>query len=603
MFSAKRSLSRAKFATLLGAAVVGSSALVYKRTAADEFKKHEPYNPPAYQPPPSRSQIISKLKSGEEYDILVVGGGATGAGVALDAATRGLRVGLVERDDFAAATSSRSTKLVHGGVRYLEKAVWNLDYGQYLLVKEALHERRTFLDMAPHLSFPLPIMIPLYQWWQLPYYWAGVKCYDLLAGSRNLESSYVLSRGRALAAFPVLNDDKLKGAVVYYDGSHNDSRTNLSLALTAVQAGADIVNHTEVTSLSKDASGKLNGADVIDKETGEKFHIKTKSIVNATGPFSDSLRKMDEGASTQNIVVPSSGVHIVLPSWYCPKNMGLLDPATADGRVVFFLPWQGATIAGTTDTSCAIEDNPTPSDKDIDFVLNEVKHYIDGKIDVRREDIRAAWSGIRPLVVDPKKAKKGSTQEVVRNHLVHVSDSGLVTVSGGKWTTFRQMAQETVDECIKNFGLPTPLSANALTESIKVVGGKDWTPLQYIDLIQRYDLDPEVAKYLSDNYGTCAFTVAQQGNSKERIVEGHPFVESEIHYAVKYEYAFSAVDFLARRTRLAFLDCLAAKEALPKVIDVMGQDLGWSAARKKQEYDDGIEFLKGMGLQSLQSGN
>lgn len=618
----------------------------YSTTEALQKGQYQPFEPEVLNPPPSRSSIMERLQRSSadpkyEYDMLVIGGGATGAGVALDAINRGLKVALVEADDFASCTSSRSTKLVHGGVRYLEKAFWNADYEQYKLVKEALHERKMFLDMAPHLAFPLPIMIPLYKWWQLPYYWAGVKCYDLLAGRQNLESSYILTRGQALEAFPMMNEDRLKGAVVYYDGSHNDSRTNVSVALTALDKGADVLNHTRVVGLEKDANGKIIGAKVRDMEqareseglslwaksdvtpTSEQkkemqvanaiakdsddavYSIRAKCVVNATGPFSDAIRQMDDG-QTKPIVVPSSGVHIVLPGWYAPKHMGLLDPATSDGRVIFFLPWQGSTIAGTTDAPCSIEANPIPSEKDIEFVLREVKHYIDGKVDVRREDVKAAWCGVRPLVMDPKVAAKkdangeDATQSVVRNHLVNVADSGLVTIAGGKWTTFREMAKETVDTAISTFSLEPNASCKP-GELVQVVGAHNWTPLRYIELIQQYKLDPDVAQHLSSNYGTRAFKVAElcSGTSEhrgQRFNPRYPFVDGELLYAIKYEYATTAVDFLARRTRLAFLDCKAAHDALPAVVDVMARELDWSAARRAQEYKSGLEFLKGMGL-------
>lgn len=618
----------------------------YSNTEVLQKTQYKPFEPEPLNPPLSRSTIVENLKrsaSGPqyEYDMLIIGGGATGAGVAMDAVNRGLKVALVEGDDFASCTSSRSTKLVHGGVRYLEKAFWNADYEQYKLVKEALHERKMFLDMAPHLAFPLPIMIPLYKWWQLPYYWAGVKAYDLLAGSQNLESSYILTRGQALEAFPMLNEDRLKGAIVYYDGSHNDSRTNVSVALTALDKGADVLNHTRVVGLEKDENGKIIGARVKDMEqlkeaegfslwansqvtpTPEQkkemevanaiakesddctYSIRAKCVVNATGPFSDGIRQLDDG-KVKPIVVPSSGVHIVLPGWYAPKHMGLLDPATSDGRVIFFLPWQGSTIAGTTDAPCSIESNPIPSEKDIEFVLREVKHYIDGKVDVRREDVKAAWSGVRPLVMDPEVAARkeangeDATQSVVRNHLVNISESGLLTIAGGKWTTFREMAKETVDTAIKQFNLEPNQSATP-GELVQVVGAQAWTPLRYIELIQQYKLDPDVARHLSHNYGTRAFKVAElcSGTSEhrgQRLDSRYPFVDGELLYAIKYEYATSAMDFLARRTRLAFLDCKAAHDALPQVIDVMARELGWSSARRAQEYKSGLEFLKGMGF-------
>lgn len=615
--------SRRAVATLSVSATVTTAAILslYQAKASDSKTRPVAASvahpiPAIAPPPPKRSELITRLSQStpanlsEIYDIVVVGGGATGTGIAVDAASRGLKVALLERDDFSCGTSSRSTKLVHGGVRYLEKAVWNLDYSQYELVKEALHERKVFLDIAPHLSFALPIMIPVYKWWQLPYFWIGVKAYDFLAGKQNLESSYLLTRGKALEAFPQLNADTLKGAVVYYDGSHNDARMNISLALSAIELGATVVNHVEVTDILKDpVTGQITGVRAVDLESDSRspISISAKSVVNATGPFTDSIRKLDD-FEVKTIVAPSSGVHIILPGYYTPKKLGLLDAATSDGRVIFFLPWQGSTIAGTTDQPTAISPNPIPSEEDIQFIIGEVSRYFEGNIDVRREDVLAAWSGIRPLVRDPH-AK--NTQSLVRNHLITMSKSGLVTIAGGKWTTYRQMAKEAVDKCVEVFHLhPTSVTT---TEFLPLVGSAGWDNLQYIQLIQKFNLDPEIAKHLSDNYGTRAFTVAEfleppaqpvsatiskaTATAGKPLIAPYPFLHAEIKYATRYEYATTAIDFLARRTRLAFLDCRAAYEVLPAVIDEMGQELNWTRARKTHEYESGVEYLKGMGLQ------
>jgi glycerol-3-phosphate dehydrogenase len=560
----------------------------------------------------------------EPYDILVIGGGATGTGIALDAASRGLKVALVERDDFASGTSSKSTKLVHGGVRYLEKAVWQLDYNQYKLVKEALRERRYFLDTAPHLSSWLPIMIPVEKWWQAPYFWAGTKAYDFLAGSENIESSYFLTRSKALDAFPMLKKDNLWGALVYYDGAHNDSRMNISLAMTAALYGATMVNHMEVTGLEKDANGRLCGAkvrDLIAEREGKKdeFSIKAKGIINATGPFTDGIRKLDD-QNVQEIVAPSSGVHVVLPGYYSPSNMGLIDPHTSDGRVIFFLPWQGNTIAGTTDSPCDIKQNPVAGEEEIDFILKEVGNYLQPEINVRRGDVLAAWSGIRPLVRDPKQAK---SEGLVRNHLVTTSPSGLITVSGGKWTTYRQMAEEGVDEAITEFklkprGVPNPplvsgvdgfhedmvLDGDCKTHNVRLVGAHGFSKTLFINLIQHYGIETEVAKHLTTAYGDRAWTVAALcAPTEERFpVRGirlstlYPFVDGEVRYAVRHEYAQTAVDVVARRTRLAFLNAQAALEALPRIIDLMSEELGWSKARKATEWTNAVHFLGSMGL-------
>ncbi|KAL2815448.1 FAD dependent oxidoreductase-domain-containing protein [Aspergillus cavernicola] len=599
--------------------------------------------PPGYSEgklvPPSFPRIKSRLEQiqdlqrssssdDSEYDLLVIGGGATGSGIALDAATRGLRVAVVERDDFSAGTSSKSTKLVHGGVRYLEKAVWELDYNQYKLVKEALRERKWFLNTAPHLSSWLPIMVPVQKWWQVPYFWAGTKAYDFLAGSEGIESSYFLPKSKAIEAFPMLRKDNLLGAMVYYDGAHNDSRMNVSLAMTAALYGCTVVNHMEVSGLTKDASGKLNGArlkDCIPGKDGadaEEFTIKAKGIINATGPFTDSIRKMDE-PDVKEIVAPSSGVHVILPGYYSPANMGLIDPSTSDGRVIFFLPWQGNTIAGTTDAPTDITPQPEPSEKDINWILSEIRGYLAPDINVDRSDVLAAWSGIRPLVRDPKVT---SSQALVRNHLISVSASGLLTCAGGKWTTYRQMAEEAVDEAVKEFKLKpremqnvpdisgvggrglvadnATLDGTCQTHQLRLIGAHGWSKTLFINLIQHYGLETDVAQHLTVSYGDRAWQVAALSAPTDtrfpvrgkRISALYPFVDGEVRFAVRHEYAQTAVDVIARRTRLAFLNSQAALEALPTVIDLMGEELNWDKSRKDIEWKDSLQYLSSMGL-------
>ncbi|KAJ5772814.1 hypothetical protein N7457_007710 [Penicillium paradoxum] len=587
--------------------------------------------PPSFPLIKSRLEQIQDLKRSneeEEYDLLVIGGGATGSGIALDAATRGLKVAVVERDDFSSGTSSKSTKLVHGGVRYLEKAVWELDYNQYALVKEALRERKYFLNTAPHLSSWLPIMVPVQKWWQAPYFWAGTKAYDFLAGSEGIETSYFLTKSKAIDAFPMLKRDNIIGAMVYYDGAHNDSRMNVSLAMTAALYGTTVVNHLEVTGLNKDASGKLCGArakDIVTEKDGkvsQEFNIRAKGIINATGPFSDSIRKMDE-PDVKEIVAPSAGVHIILPGYFSPSNMGLIDPSTSDGRVIFFLPWQGNTIAGTTDQPCEIEAQPQPTEKDINWILSEIRGYIAPDITVDRSDVLAAWSGIRPLVRDPKVK---NSEALVRNHLVTVSQSGLLTCAGGKWTTYRQMAEEAVDEAIDVFKLKprhltslpdisgvggsglvadgAALDGTCQTHQVRLIGAHGFSKTLFINLIQHFGLETDVAKHLTESYGDRSWQVAALSSPTSerfpvrgcRISPMYPFIDGEVRYAVRHEYAQTAVDVIARRTRLAFLNAEAALESLPSVIDLMGEELEWTTARKDLEWKDSLTYLSSMGL-------
>jgi glycerol-3-phosphate dehydrogenase len=399
---------------------------------------------------------------------------------------------------------------------------------------------------------------------------------------------------------------------------------NVSLAMTAALYGVTIVNHMEVTALEKDAHGKLNGARVKDKvreadgKSPDEFSIRAKGIINATGPFSDSIRKLDD-PTVQEIVAPSSGVHVILPGYYSPANMGLIDPSTSDGRVIFFLPWQGNTIAGTTDAATEITQNPIAGEEEIDWILKEIRGYLQPEINVRRGDVLAAWSGIRPLVRDPK-AKK--TEGLVRNHLVTASPSGLITCAGGKWTTYREMAEETVDEAIKQFNLITkplndppcisgthvsdeaPLDGSCQTHRVRLIGAHGFSKTLFINLIQHYGVETEVAKHLCTAYGDRAWVAAALCQPTEkrfpvrgiRISELYPFVDGEVRYAVRHEYAQTAVDVLARRTRLAFLNAQAALEALPGVIDLMSEELGWDEKRKEREWKQSVAYLGSMGL-------
>ncbi|CAL1712746.1 unnamed protein product [Somion occarium] len=427
--------------------------------------------------------------------------------------------------------------------------------------------------------------------------------YDILAGKENMESSYLMSKGKALEAFPILKADGLVGALVYYDGQHNDSRMNIALIMTAVQQGAVVANHVEVTELHKSLlsdphPGKLYGARVKDNLTGEQFDIRAKGIINATGPFADALLTMDNPSHTP-IVQPSSGIHITLPNYYSPRTMGLLDPATSDGRVIFFLPWQGNTIAGTTDTPAFVEKDPKAPEEEIRWVLEEVRRYLSPDIKVRRGDVLSAWSGLRPLVRNPNAA---STEGLVRNHMIHVSDSGLLTIAGGKWTTYRAMAEETVDKAVQVFGLEP--KSGCVTQSLRLVGSHGWSRNMFIGLIQRFGLETEVAKHLSDNYGDRAWTVcgSAQPTGKSwplygvRLSPGYPFIEAEVRYAIHHEYAQTPVDVIARRCRLSFLNAQAALDALPRVVDIMAEELHWSKSRKAQEISRATEFLGSMGL-------
>ncbi|KAF9589499.1 hypothetical protein IFM89_025046 [Coptis chinensis] len=591
---------------------------------------------------PSRLEQVSKLNGSslsKPLDILVIGGGATGSGVALDAASRGLSVGLVERDDFSSGSSSRSTKLLHGGkgfysellfilffgelypemllflthhpvpksgVRYLEKAFFNLDYGQLKLVFHALEERNRVIQNAPHMCHPLPTMTPCFSWFDVVYYWAGLKAYDLVAGSAILQLSRYYPAKKALRDFPTLakesNGLKLRGAVVYFDGQMDDSRLNVAIACTAALAGASVLNHAEAVSLHKDKiSGRVIGAHIRDHLTDEEFDVYAKVVVNAAGPFSDSLRKMANNGAT-NIISPSSGAHVVLPDYFTPKDMGLIIPKTKDARVVFMLPWGGKTLVGTTDTSSIITDLPKPREEEIEFILSAIGDYLN--IEVQRSDILSTWSGIRPLATDPSSK---DTSSISRDHIVNVECPGLVTIAGGKWTTYRSMAEDVIDAAIKH-GELNPLSSCA-TANLPLIGAYGWEPLYFVQLARSYvpmkktkggkivpeAMDTTTAKHLSSAYGSMAknvATIAQDEKLGKRLVHGYPYLEAEVAYCARNEYCENAIDFIARRTRLAFLDVHAATQALPRVIEMLADEHKWDSKRQDQEFQNAEVFLR-----------
>lgn len=532
---------------------------------------------------PTRSERLARL--GEEtFDLLVVGGGATGAGVALDAATRGLNVALVERDDFAAGTSSRSTKLIHGGVRYLEKAVKEFDRSQFALVRDALKERAVLIRIAPHLARPLPLVTPLYHWFQVPYFLTGLKLYDWLAGKENLSPSRFVDAQEALRRFPMLNAEGLRGGVVYYDGQFDDARMNVALALTAAEDGAAVVNHAEVVGLRKD-DGRLSGAQVRDRLSGDEVEVRARVVVNATGPFSDAVRHLDD-PSAAPMLTASSGIHIVLDARFSPPETGLLIPETEDGRVLFLLPWLGHTLVGTTDSPAPIEPHPKASEDDVDYVLRHVGKYF--SVPVEREDVKATWSGLRPLVSDPDAS---DTAGLSRDHVVNVSDSGLLTIAGGKWTTYRKMALDAVDQAIRLGDLTAGPSS---TETRSLVGAAGFAATGAGQLQESYGLDSDVASHLNRAYGDRADAVARLAADEglaARLAPEHPYLEAEVIHAARAEMAHTTVDVLARRTRLGFLDRDAAIEAVPRVVELLAAEFAWDEARAAEDKADAVAYL------------
>lgn len=533
-----------------------------------------------------RSEVLESLRTEDCYDLLIIGGGATGCGIAVDAATRGLKVALVERNDIAEGTSCRSTKLVHGGVRYLEAAVKKLDRAQYHLVKEALQERGIFLQNAPHLANRLPLVTPIYNWLEVPYVYAGLLLYDRLAGKRSLGNSSLIGRKEALRRFPMLKHEGLKAGVVYYDGQFNDSRMAVTLALTAQQQGATIATHVEVTALDKDDQGKLCGARLRDTFGGEEFSIRARGVINAAGPFVDTLRKMDD-ATAAPVLKAASGIHIVLSSRFVPPDTGLLIPKTEDGRVLFVLPWQGHALIGTTDHPAEIVDHPRAEEAEIEYLLRHINQYFD--LSAKREDVLSAWCGLRPLVqFDPS----SSTAQLVREHLLMVSPSGLLSMAGGKWTSYRKMAEEAVDKAVPLFGLQSASACR--TRNLKLFGAQHYAPEIVDVLIKDYGLAADTAHHLCHAFGDKAMCVARMAKDglEKRLHPAHPFIEAEVIYATRNEFAECASDVLIRRIPLAILDNAAAQAAVPRVVALMASERGWDQARCEKETEASMQRLR-----------
>ncbi len=509
--------------------------------------------------PTLRQDLMDRLGRRETFDLAIVGGGATGLGVALDAALRGFKVVLVESHDFAKGTSSRATKLVHGGVRYLAQ-------GNIALVREALRERTMLLNNAPHLAQPLAFVMPSYHWWETPFYGAGLTAYDLLAGKAGLGATRLLGRNQTLKMLSNARSDGLRGGVQYWDGQFNDARLALALARSAAAQGALLVNYCRATDLISD-SGKVVGLRCEDVETGTTLDIRAHCVINATGVWVDNLRQLDgrahpdDGRSpTRPMVAPSQGVHIVVDREFLPGDTGLMVPKTADGRVLFAVPWLGKVILGTTDTprnDLACE--PEPFREEVDFILSEAARYLQRA--PKRADVRSIWVGLRPLV-KPQDDDGDNTKGLSREHTVLVSRSGLVTVTGGKWTTYRAMAEDVLQKCFdKHLLRERPAGVTAQFRLIGAGGGADAAAAHSISH------GPGL-----HSYGTEQAQVRALAGAQAELAPG--LSEAMVRFAARFEYARCVEDMLARRSRLLFLDARLAASLAGRVAQILLEETG-----------------------------
>lgn len=529
----------------------------------------------------------------EEFDLCVIGGGASGAGCALDAALRGLKVALIEKDDFAAGTSSKSTKLVHGGVRYLERAFKNFDFAQLRQVRHGLEERHIVLQNAPHLARPLALVTPVFSWWEGLYFSIGLKLYDWFAsGKDSLPKSRWLTKPATLRRMPGLTPN-IHSAVLYYDGQLDDARYCLALVQSAAEAGAVVANHLEVTGFQKNTNGNLVAAQVCDGLTGEKFAVRAKLFLNCTGPFADQVRQL-ANPELRARIRPSKGVHVVLPHATLGSNDALLIPKTKDGRVVFAIPFEGELLLGTTDGDYSdLGNEPVLETAEVDFLLETLQPFVAQPIE--KEQVKAGFGGLRPLVapsqeVEPPHGR--TTKSLVRDHEVeHEPASNLLSLLGGKWTTYRLMAKDAVDGVCNLLGI----SAGCHTESHLLVGAAGYDSDFWKKIQTTSGLETDISQHLAQKYGSRAVLVTAIAGQKpelaERILTGHPFIKAEIVYTAREEMACTLRDFLARRIRLEITDWQAAKNIVPVVAKIMGDELGWTAAKQQNEITAYTELL------------
>jgi len=516
----------------------------------------------------NRDEMLAAVRrAAGPWDFVIVGGGATGLGCAVEAASRGYKTLLLERSDFAKGTSSRSTKLVHGGVRYLRQ-------GNVSLVLEALRERGHLIKNAPHLVRSTAFVVPNYRWWEGPFYGIGMKVYDLLAGRSGFGRSKLLSKRRTLKLLPTIEPEGLDGGVIYYDGQFDDARLAINLAQTAAEHGGILLNYARVVGLTKAADGEVKGARFRDEETGEELEVSAKVVINATGVFTDDLRRMDN-ADAPPMVSPSQGVHIVLDRSFLPGDTAVMVPKTDDGRVLFAIPWHHVVLVGTTDTpvkSASLE--PRPLDEELKFLLDHAGRYLSKK--PKAADVLSNFAGLRPLVAGGN--EEGSTAEISRDHSLVTSRTGLVTITGGKWTTYRTMAEDTVDTAALLADLPDKPS---ITRTLRVHG---WhADSSAFGDFAFYGSDAEPLRRL----------IAENPDLDARLHDRLPLLAAQVVWAARQEMARTVEDVLSRRTRCLLFDAKASIEAAPRTAALLAKELGRDAEWERSQVADFTELARG----------
>ena len=515
----------------------------------------------------NRAEMLGRATArSEPWDMVIVGGGATGVGVAVDAAARGYDVLLLEQCDFGKGTSSRSTKLVHGGVRYLEQ-------GNISLVMEALKERGLLRQNAPHLVSDLGFVVPNYEWWEAPFYGVGLKVYNLLAGRYGFGVSEMLSREETLERLPTIKTEGLRGGVVYYDGQFDDARLLINLVATAAEQGAALLNYAPVTALTRDAEGFVDGVVARDLESGRELRAQAKVVINAGGPFCDAVRRLAQPEAAP-LIAPSQGIHLVFDGSFLPGGNAIMVPHTSDGRVMFAIPWHGHTVVGTTDTpieQATLE--PRPFEEEIEFVLETAGRYL--RKPIGRADVLSVFVGIRPLV---RSGDARNTSALSRDHTIHIDASGLLTVTGGKWTTYRNMAEDCVNQAATLARLP---EKPCPTRSLNIHG---------------FHREAEAFGPLSV-YGSDALLIQDLTRAEPALgAPLHPALPccgAEVVWAARFEMARTVEDVLARRTRALFLNARAAIAMAPRVADLLGRELGKDEAWRNAQIAAFHEVARG----------
>jgi glycerol-3-phosphate dehydrogenase len=513
----------------------------------------------------NRALFLKEIQIADQWDMIIIGGGATGLGTAVDAASRGFKTLLLEQSDFAKGTSSRSTKLVHGGVRYLAQ-------GNIGLVYEALRERGLLLQNAPHLVKKQSFIIPCYSWFAKAQYFIGLKLYDWLAGKFSFGRSKLLSRDKVIGAIPEIEVKGLRGGIEYWDGQFDDARLAINLAQTAAEQGATLLNYFKVSGLLKGDDGKINGVKTKDIETGAEYELKAKVVINATGVFVDEILQMDT-ASRKPLVRSSQGVHLVLDRSFLAGNKAMMIPKTTDGRVLFAVPWHDHVLVGTTDTpleSHSLE--PVALDKEITFILATAGQYLT-KAPIRK-DVLSVFAGLRPLAAPDKDTN--ATKEISRSHKLIINASGLITIIGGKWTTYRKMAQDVVDSAIQTAGLPNVICA---TRNLKIHGH---TTQPAEGQLAVYGKDAELIEAM----------IGDDAGLGRKLEDTLPYLHGEVIWAVKNEMARTVEDILARRLRVLFLDAKAAIKLAPIVAEIMAAELDYDGKWQVSQTENLITLAK-----------